>query len=72
MMSDKTYDTLKLIALLVLPIGTFLSQFFDIWGIPYGAQVQATFVALDVFCGALVTIAKNIYDKHVYDMKHGG
>ena len=62
-MSDKTYDTLKLIALLVLPIGTFLSQFFDIWGIPYGAQIQATFVALDVLCGALVTIAKAMYDR---------
>lgn len=63
MMSNKTYDALKIIALLVLPVGTFLSQFFDIWGLPYGAQVQATFVALDVLCGALVTIAKSIYDR---------
>ena len=62
MMSNKTYDTLKTIALLVLPIGTFVSTFFDIWGIPYGQQIQQTFIALDVFCGALVTIAKSIYD----------
>ena len=62
-MSNKTYDTLKMIALLVLPIGTFLSQFFDIWGLPHGAEIQATFVALDVFAGALVTIAKSVYDK---------
>lgn len=63
MMSNELYDILKLIALLVLPIGTFLSQFFEIWGLPYGAELQATFVALDVLCGALVTIAKSIYDK---------
>ena len=63
MMSNKTYDTLKVIALLVLPIGTFISTFFDIWGIQYGQQIQATFVALDVLCGALVTIAKAQYDR---------
>lgn len=63
MMSNKTYDTLKVIALLVLPIGTFISTFFDIWGLQYGQQIQATFVALDVLCGALVTIAKAQYDK---------
>lgn len=65
MMSNRTYDALKLIALLVLPIGTFLSQFFDIWGLPYGSQIQATFVALDVLCGALVTIAKAQYEKRM-------
>ena len=48
MMTNKTYDTLKLIALLVLPIGTFVSTFFDIWGIQYGQQIQQTFIALDV------------------------
>ena len=62
MMTNKTYDTLKMIALLVLPIGTFVSTFFDIWGIQYGQQIQQTFIALDVLCGAVVTIAKQIYD----------
>lgn len=63
MMSNKTYDTLKLIALLVLPIGTFISTFFDIWAIPYSAQIQQTFIALDVLCGALVTIANEMYKR---------
>ena len=54
MMSNKTYDTLKVIALLVL---------CNIWNIPYGDQIMQTFAALDVFCGALVTIAKAQYDK---------
>lgn len=63
MMSNKTYDTLKVIALLVLPIGTLISAFCNIWNIPYGDQIMQTFAALDVFCGALVTIAKAQYDK---------
>lgn len=62
MLSNKTYDILKLAALLVLPIGTFISTFFDIWGIPYGKEIQQTFIALDVLCGAIVTIAKAQYD----------
>jgi len=62
-MSNRTYDTLKMIALLVLPIGTFIATFFSIWGIPYAEQIQQTFVALDVLCGAIVTIAKAQYDR---------
>lgn len=63
MMSNKAYDILKTTALLVLPIGTLISTVLDIWGLPGAQQVQATFVALDVFCGALVTIAKAEYDR---------
>lgn len=62
-MSDKTYDALKVTALLILPIGTFISTFFGIWGIPYADQIQQTFIALDVLAGAVVTVAKNIYDR---------
>ena len=62
-MSNKTYDTLKIIALLVLPIGTFVSTFLNIWGLGYAEQIQQTFIALEVLCGAIVTIAKAQYDK---------
>ena len=61
-MSNKTYDTLKMIALLVLPIGTFIATFLEIWGIGYAEQIQQTFIALDILCGAVVTIAKARYD----------
>lgn len=66
-MSNKTYDTLKMTALLVLPIGTLISTCCNIWNIPYGEQIMQTFAALDVFCGAVVTIAKARYD-----MQNGG
>ena len=61
-MSDKVYDALKLCALLVLPIGTFISTFFHIWGLPAAEQIQQTFIALDVLCGAVVSIAKAQHD----------
>ena len=61
-MSNKTYDALKVAALLILPIGTFISTFFNIWGLPAAEQLQQTFIALDVLAGAIVTIAKSRYD----------
>ena len=61
--SNNTYDTIKIIALLIAPIATFVAALVDIWGIPYGSQIVATISALDVFVGALVVILKTIYDK---------
>ena len=60
-MNDKVYDTLKFVALLILPIGTFISTFFNIWGIGYTEQTQQTFIALDVLVGAFVTISNQVY-----------
>ena len=60
---SKVYDILKLIALLALPIGTFISTFCGGWGIPHGEQIMQTFAALDVLVGALVTTSKVAYDK---------
>ena len=57
-MTDTMYDALKVWALLILPIGTFIATFFSIWGLPCGDQIQQTFIALDVLCGAVVSIAK--------------
>ena len=62
-MSNSTYDKLKIIALLVLPIGTFISTICGIWGIPYADQIQQTFIALDVLVGAIVTIANEQYKR---------
>lgn len=62
-MSDKTYDTLKVFALLVLPIGTCISNILNIWQIPYGDRVMQTFIALDVLCGVIVSVAKALYER---------
>ena len=62
-MSNKTYDTLKFIALLIAPLVTFVGSLVSIWGISYGEQIVATLAAIDVLVGAVVAIAKAIYDK---------
>ena len=61
--SNKTYDTIKFIALLIAPLCTFFAALVDIWGIPYGSQIVATIAALDALMGAIVIILKNNYVK---------
>lgn len=62
-MSNDTYDSLKIIALLVLPLAELMSALAGIWGIPYGQQIVATLVALDVFVGAIVKLSSDKYRK---------
>lgn len=62
-MSNKTYDILKWISLITVPVITFLTALVNIWGIPYGSQIVATLAAIDVLIGAIVAIAKNVYDR---------
>ena len=62
-LTNKTYDILKIIALLVLPISEFIGSLSSIWGFEYGQQVVATLVALDVLLGYIVKIASDEYNK---------
>ena len=72
-MSNKTYDTIKAVALFATPILTLLSSVVTIWAaivtqnavIP--AAIVATFAAIDTCLGAIVLVAKKIYEE-----KRGG
>lgn len=59
----ETYDKLKFLALLVVPLGTFISTLLNIWGLPFADQIMASFAALDLFIGAVVVASKKAYDK---------
>ena len=61
--SNKTYDTIKLIALVAVPVLAFLASLVTIWNIPYGAQITATLTAIDTLLGALVIVLKAFYEK---------
>ena len=60
-MKDKTYETLRIIAMLIAPIGAFLSKLMDIWGVPYAEPICLTITALDVLFGCIVEILRNKY-----------
>ena len=63
-MSNKVYDILKYIALILLPaLGTLYFALAKIWGFPYGAEIVGTISAVDAFLGALLKISTDQYNK---------
>ena len=65
-MSNKAYDVLKYIALIVLPaLATLIVAIFKIWNIPYGIEISGTIMAIDTFLGAILKISTDNYNKEI-------
>ena len=65
-MSNKVYDTLKWIAMYLLPaLGTLYFALAGIWGLPYGEQIVGTITAADTFLGVILGISTTKYNKRV-------
>lgn len=63
-MSNKVYDVLKYIALILLPaVGALYFALAKIWGLPYATEIVGTISAVDAFLGALLQISTNQYNK---------
>lgn len=63
-MSNKTYDCIKDVSLLWMPILiTFYGVLSVTWGIPYGEQILATLTGLNAALGGIVKYYKAKYDK---------
>jgi hypothetical protein len=60
-MSNRTFDTLRSIESIVLPLVTFLSGLAEIWGFPYGVQIAATLALCNALMGGLLEAARKIY-----------
>lgn len=64
MLSNKTYDVLKFICLIVLPaLATLYATLGGIWGLPYVDEIPRTITALDTFLGAVLMISTAQYNK---------
>ena len=67
-MSNKIYDVLKWIAILFLPaLAILIRTVFAIWQIPYGEQISATIIAVQVFLGAILGVSTLNYNKEAQD-----
>ena len=63
-MTNKTYDILKYIALIVLPaISALYFGLARIWGWPYGEEIVGSIAVIDTFMGAILQLSKDSYDK---------
>lgn len=63
-MSNKVYDILKWIALVVLPaIATLYIGLSRYWNLPYPEEIAGTITLVDAFLGALLGISSIQYAK---------
>lgn len=64
-MSNKVYDVLKWVALVVLDaVGVFYNSIAEIWALPFGGEVLATCAALSLFLGAIIGVSSVNYKKN--------
>jgi hypothetical protein len=63
-LSNKAYDTLKWIAMILLPAcATLYFALAGIWGFPYGEEIVGTITAVDTFLGVILGISNANYKK---------
>ena len=62
-MDNRTYDIIKLTALVATPLIAFLAALCSIWNVPHAEQITATLTALDTLLGALVIVLSREYNK---------
>lgn len=64
-MSNKVYDVIKWITLIVLPgIGTLYFAIAGIWGLPFAEEITGTITAVVTFLGAALGISSYNYKKN--------
>lgn len=66
-MSNKTYDTIKIVALVITPLMAFIASMCNIWEVPNADKITATLALIDTLAGAIVVISNKIYTGHLHD-----
>ena len=62
-LSNKVYDILKYLTIIVLPaIGALYTGLAQIWELPYAAQIPATITVICTFLGAILCISTAQYN----------
>jgi len=64
-LSNKVYDMLKWVTLVVLPaLATFYLALSSSWNLPFPTEIAATIAALDIFLAALLGVSTSNYKVH--------
>lgn len=63
-MKNKTYDHLKFVAQVVLPLlATFYVTLAELWGLPFPTEISGTIMAIDTLLGGVLMKLSSDYNK---------
>lgn len=63
-LTNKTYDILKWVCLILLPaLSTLYWSLSGIWGWPYTEQIIGTIAAVETFLGVIIGISTRTYNE---------
>ena len=62
-MNNKTFNIIRLIGEIAVPVIAFITAICTIWNVPRCAEITATLTALDTLIGAIVMILRKNYNK---------
>lgn len=63
-MSNKIYDILKWICMIVMPaLATLYTALAPVWNLPFAEEIPVTITALDLFLGAVLGVSNLEYVK---------
>ena len=67
-MSNKVYDILKWISVIVIPaLVILINTLGQVWNWPYVEQISITVSAIGVFIGAVIQVSSAKYNKNTDD-----
>jgi hypothetical protein len=69
-LKNSTYDKLKPVAFILLPLLTFAAALVNIWNIPHGAEIAATIAAVDTLIGAILKLSSDNYHAGTEDFEN--
>lgn len=63
-LSNKVYDILKYLTIIVLPaFGALYAGLSQIWSLPYASEIPATITVICTFLGAILCISTAQYNQ---------
>lgn len=62
-MTNKTFDVLRTIEAIFVPLCTFAIAMLDNWDVPHAVQIAATIAGLNTAFGAIIEALRKAYNK---------
>ena len=64
-MSNETFDKLRFIEAIIVPLFTFLIALTDIWHFAYATEIAATIAAINFAFGCIIENLRKNYNKQL-------